>query len=93
MENIDHLFKNCDFAYNVWTTINFNCSSPIATDHDFMELIEHIWDDKNSYHKLLDHPLGEYFTILWTIWTYRNEFVFKGHKCIPITVLAHHMFS
>lgn len=28
-ENIVHLFKDCDLAYNVWTTININCPNPL----------------------------------------------------------------
>lgn len=77
---MDHTFKDCDLAYNVWTTISPNCPSPSATDYAVIDCNEHIWDLKNSCHKLFDHPLEKNFTIYWAIWIHYDEVVFKGSQ-------------
>lgn len=61
---------------------------------DIVEWIEHIWHLKNNYHKFFDHAMTKSFTILWAVWTHRDEVVFKGHKCSLIAVLekAHYIF-
>lgn len=49
-ENMDHIFKDYDFAYNVWITINLICPSSFVTDYAIIDCSECIWGLKISCH-------------------------------------------
>lgn len=48
VESIAHLFKECYFVINIWTTINYNCHCPFGTNYDIIDGVEHIWNLRKS---------------------------------------------
>lgn len=82
-ENINHIFKKCDLATNVWYTSNNKCSSPMNTNMGILDWLEYLWLDKSWFMKNLDDILEKVITILLAIWTHRTNVVFGGDNCNP----------
>lgn len=49
MEDIDHLFKNCDLSGQIWKKIAGNCPNPISNDMQFIDWIELVFKNEKSY--------------------------------------------
>lgn len=60
----------------------------LSDTHDtIIEWLEHIWQNTNWYSKIYGNPLEKVITILWDIWTQRNNIVFRNQICNPVNVL------
>lgn len=94
-KTIDHLFKFCDLACNILSTINTICISPINCNCSVINWIEHVWSFKTSYHKTFYNPFEKIFTIILAIWNHRNWVVFRNHESNHVSVLekARYMFQ
>lgn len=77
-ETFDHLLRNCELAFNIWSTVNANC--------DIMDWIEHIWTQNSWYEKTCFNPLEKIFTFIG-IWNHCNNIYFKSHKRNSIAVI------
>lgn len=41
-ENIDHIFVNCDLAFDVWSTIDTHCAIPINSNSTIIDWLGYI---------------------------------------------------
>lgn len=76
-ENIDYIFRDHDLAISIWFTINDNCPNSVNTNLRFVYWREHLWNNKLWYKKIYGNVLQQVITILWVIWTCRNNIIFK----------------
>lgn len=87
LEDIDHLFKNCGLPRQIWNTIAGYCLNPNNNDIQFIDCIEFIFRNEKSYRTTYKAPLEKIIGITWTIWTHRNNAVFKNWKVNPGQVI------
>lgn len=81
-ENVDHLFRNCQFALNCWSSIGFTLQNNIY----IFEAINQI--------RLQSHPdfyLVVIILMCWAIWLVRNDLIFKGRP--PEPTMAKEIFQ
>lgn len=86
-ESHTHLFLHCPFARGCWhgSTLAIHTSdyTNISVQHWLKQLL--------SIHNLSDSDsmcyLQDIFTILWTVWTYRNRVVHQGITQNPVEVI------
>lgn len=86
-KTIDHIFVNCDLAYNIWYTINYYCPNPINKNLNNIDWLEHIWIYRNWYNEVFRNAFGMSISILWPIWYHRNKVVSHHHKCNLVEVI------
>lgn len=84
-ETIYHIFRDCDFAINIWMTITDNCYTSINTNLGIVDWLEYLWNNILWYNKIYGDVLEKVITIFWAIWTYRNNTIFKNEKCNPMS--------
>lgn len=82
-QNIDHIFINCDLAFNVWITIHTNCPTPINTN---IRLLTGLNFSGRITTSIYGDALEKVFTILW-LFGPRNIIDFGIHKSSPVLVL------
>lgn len=57
LEDIDHLFVQCPFVTEIWSTIPDFCIAPINGNLHFLHWIELILKYGNVYNKIYRRPL------------------------------------
>jgi len=72
-ETVQHLFWSCPFAQQCWGILNLQT---IQTG-DTSENILAIKDQMNN-----QFFMTAIITMWWTIWTARNEFIFKNNQIV-----------
>lgn len=56
-ENINHIFKSCDFASNIWYTSENNCPNPLNTNLDIVDWLEYLGLNELWFRKNFDNVL------------------------------------
>lgn len=79
MEDIDYLFMNCVFV-QVPNTIVSYCPAPGKSLLNFIDWIDHVRKNENVYNKLCQQSIDKVFVMAWSIWTYKNNVLFRKHS-------------
>uniref|UniRef100_A0A452YE56 Reverse transcriptase zinc-binding domain-containing protein n=1 Tax=Aegilops tauschii subsp. strangulata TaxID=200361 RepID=A0A452YE56_AEGTS len=82
-ETIEHLFFQCNFARSTWSVIQIASSlyPPTSVANIFGHWLDGI---SNRFKTLL--RVGAY-ALLWSLWLYRNDFVFNDKNASPLQAI------
>lgn len=80
-KNIDHNFRTCDLAVNVWCAVENYCPNPINSNQGIIDWIEHLRHNNTWYRKTFVDFLEKVLKIIWVNWSHRNDVVFKNNIC------------
>ncbi|XP_026459191.1 uncharacterized protein LOC113359833 [Papaver somniferum] len=85
-ESIIHALVLCPFASRVWFLSDFYINTQFFQNKSFIDWLLFWLTDPLS--RLLDEAQCLFVTILWSLWTSRNNFIFQNLKGTHIDVLA-----
>lgn len=67
IEDINHLFKNCELTRKIWNTISNYCTNPINSNMSFIDWIKFIQKHEKTYDRIYRKPLEKILVIAWSI--------------------------
>lgn len=84
----------CHFISEIQNTIPDYCPISIEGDLHFLDWPDHMCKYTNVYNKLYNRPLAKVLVLVWPIWIYKNNFIFREFDGIPshITNLVVNLF-